>query len=168
VSLTIGGIVAAVDYFLKIDGITGESLDAKHTGELELEGFTWGETQQGVPVASGADAGKVQFHAFHFAMRTSKASPQLLLACASGQHLKSAILTARKAGKTPQEFLVLTLTNVLVASYETGATPVQPYPTDQVSLSFGQIQVEYRAQKPNGTLEAPIQVGWNVAANRKV
>jgi len=57
---------------------------------------------------------------------------------------------------------------VLVASYETGATPVQPYPTDQVSLSFGQIQVEYRAQKPNGTLEAPIQVGWNVAANRKV
>jgi type VI secretion system secreted protein Hcp len=167
--LTIGGSVAAVDYFLKIDGIAGESLDAKHKGEIQPQSFSWGEAQQqGPATASGAGAGKVQFHDLHFVMRTNKASPQLLLACASGQHLKSAVLTARKTGKAPQEFLVITLTNVLVSSYETGATPVQPYPVDQVSLSFGQIKVEYRAQKPDGSLEAPVQASWDVAANRKV
>ena len=161
--------MAAVDYFLKIDGIAGESVDAKHKGELELESFGWGEAQQHAAAAGGGGAaGKVQFHDFHFAMRTGKASAQLLLACASGQHLKSAVLTARKAGKPPLEFLTITLTNVLVSSYDTGATPVQPYPTDQVSLSFGQIQVQYRAQKPDGSLGPPVQVGWNVEANRKV
>jgi type VI secretion system secreted protein Hcp len=166
--LTIGGIVAAVDYFLKIEGIVGESLDAKHKGEIQLESFTWGEAQQSAQAGSGAGAGKVQFHDLHFSMRMNKASPQLLLACASGQHLKSAVLTARKGGKAPQEFLIFKLTNLVVSSYETGATPVQPYPVDQVSLKFGQITVEYRAQRPNGSLDAPIQAGWDAAANRKV
>ena len=161
--------MAAVDYFLKIDGIAGESLDAKHKGEIQPQAFSWGEAQQqGPATAGGAGAGKVQFHDLHFVMRTNKASPQLLLACASGQHLKSAVLTARKTGKAPQEFLVITLTNVLVSSYETGATPVQSYPVDQVSLSLGQIKVEYRAQKPDGSLEAPIQASWEMVANRKV
>ena len=90
--------MAAVDYFLKIDGIVGESLDAKHTGEMQLESFSWGETQQtATPAGSGAGAGKVQIYDLHFVMRTNKASAQLLLACASGQHLKTAVLTARKS-----------------------------------------------------------------------
>ena len=160
--------MAAVDYFLKIDGIVGESVDAKHKGEIQLESFNWGEAQQSAQAGSGAGAGKVQFRDFHFAMRTNKSSPQLLLACASGQHMKSAVLTARKAGKAPKEFLVFKFENVLVSSYETGATPVQPYPVDQISLKFGQITVEYRAQRPNGTLDAPVQASWDVVANRKV
>ena len=161
--------MAAVDYFLKIDGIVGESLDAKHPGEMQLESFSWGETQQSAtPAGSGAGAGKVQLHDFHFVMRTNKASVQLLLACASGQHLKTALLTARKAGKAPQEFLTFTFTNVLVSSYAIASTPVQPYPVDQVSLSFGQIKVEYRAQKPDGSLDTPVQANWDVAANRRV
>ncbi len=161
--------MAAVDYFLKIDGIAGESLDAKHKGELQLEAFSWSEAAQQSPAAgaAGAGAGKVQMHDLHFSMRTNKASPQLMLACASGQHLKSAVLTARRGGKSPQEFLVVKLTDVLVSSYETGATPAQPVPVDQVSLSFAQITVEYRPQKPDGSLAAPVQAAWDVVANRK-
>ena len=160
--------MAVVDYFLKVDGIVGESQDAKHKGEIQLESFGWGETQQAaVGRAGGAAAGKVQMHDFHVAMRVSKASPQLMLACATGQHLKTAVVTARKAGKGQQEFLVYKLTDLLVTSFQTSATPEQ-LPLDQVSFAFGQISVDYRAQKPDGTLEAAVHAGWDVTANRKV
>ena len=156
-------------YFLKIDGIAGESLDAKHKGEIELESFSWGESQQGAAAGTGgAGAGKVQMHDFHFAMRMNKASPQLLLACASGQHLKSAILTGRRTGKDQQEFLVIKFADVLISSYQTGGVADQPFPTDQVSFNFAQISVDYRAARPDGTLDPAVHAGWDVKANRKV
>ena len=113
--------MAAVDYFLKIEGIQGESTDARHKGEIELESYSWGETQSARSgPGAGGGAGKVQMQDFSFVMQANKASPKLLLACATGQHLKQATLTARKAGKTRQEFLVFRFTDVLVSSYQTG------------------------------------------------
>jgi type VI secretion system secreted protein Hcp len=163
-----GVSVAGVDYFLKLDGIVGESVDAKHKGEIELESFGWAEAQLTAPAAGGAGAGKVQMHELHVAMRTSKASPLLFLACATGQHLKSAVLTARHSGADGQEFLVYTLTDVLVSSYETGGSTGDEGPTDQVALSFGRIQVEYRPQRPDGTPDAAVHAGWDVKANEKI
>jgi hypothetical protein len=103
--------VAAVVYFLKLDGIQGESKDARHAGEIELESFSWGEANVGAGAAGGGGggAGKVHVDDLHVVTRTSKASPALFLACASGQHFKQAVLTARRAGKAPQEFLVIRL-----------------------------------------------------------
>jgi type VI secretion system secreted protein Hcp len=162
--------VALVDYFLKIDGIQGESQDSKHKGEIQLESFSWGEARQAGPAAGGgAGAGRVQMHDLHVTTPVSKASPLLMLACASGQHLKSAVLTARKAGRDQQEFLVFKFNDLIVSSYETGgAAADQRLPVDQVAFSFGQISVDYRPQKPDGTLDAAVHVGWDVKANRKV
>jgi type VI secretion system secreted protein Hcp len=161
--------LAVASYFLKIDGIAGESLDAKHKGEIELESFSWVETQQVAAAAGGgAGAGKVQMHDFHFAMRMNKASPLLLLACASGQHLKSAVLTGRHPGKDQQEFLVIKFADLLISSYQTGAAADPPFPTDQVSFSFGQIAVDYRAARPDGSLDAAVHAGWDVKANKKI
>src|ERR671910_3398902 len=103
----------AIDYFLKIDGVSGESLDAKHKGEIEVESWSWGEANPAPPggSGSGSGAGKVQMQDFNFTARVSKASPNLMLACASGQHFKSAVLTARKAGKSQQEFLTFSLSD---------------------------------------------------------
>src|SRR5215210_8773554 len=109
----------AVDYFLKIDGVAGESKDSKHKDEIELEAFSWGASQATAPAGGGGAAGKVSMQDFHFVMRTNKASPKLFLACASGQHVKSAVLTARKAGKGQQEYLVYKFTDLLVWSYQT-------------------------------------------------
>ena len=93
--------MATVDFFLKIDGIAGESRDAKRKGEIDLEAFSWGATNQGAPGGGGGGgAGKVAMHDFHFTTRVNKASPLLFLSCATGKHLKQAILTARKAGRT--------------------------------------------------------------------
>jgi type VI secretion system secreted protein Hcp len=161
--------VAAVDYFLKIDGIQGESRDAKHKGEIDLESFSWGETAVTAAPGSGGGggAGKVHIEDLHVVMKLNKASPLLLLACATGQHFKQAILTARKAGKAQLEFLVFKFTDLLVSSYHTsGSQDVEP--TDQVAFNFGRIDVEYRPQSPTGSPVTPVTAGWDVKANKKV
>jgi type VI secretion system secreted protein Hcp len=162
--------MAAVDYFLKIDGIQGESLDSKHKGEIQLESFSWGETNPGTAHSGGgAGAGKVQMQDLHFVMQINKASPKLMLACASGKHIKQAVLTARKAGKTQQEFLVFKFTDLLVSSYQTGGSQhAEVLPMDQVSFNFARIELEYRPQKADGSLDAPIKAGWDLKTNKPV
>jgi type VI secretion system secreted protein Hcp len=98
----------------------------------------------------------------------SKASPKLFLACADGTHLKEAKLVGRKAGKGQEEFLSWTFSDVLVSSYQTGGHEAGAQPVDQVSLAFGKIKVEYRAQKSDGSLEAPISAGWDKKSNSKI
>ena len=92
--------MAAFDYFLKVDGIAGESTDSKHKGEIDVLSWSWGETQSGsAGGGGGGGAGKVQMQDLHVTSNMSKASPQLMLACASGQHIKSAILTGRRVAR---------------------------------------------------------------------
>ena len=162
--------MAESDYFLKIDGVAGESVDSKHKGEIELEAFSWGEMSSGGHAgAGGAGAGKVAVQDLQFVMRYNRASPALLLACANGKHLKSAVLTVRKAGKGQQEYLIYKFTDVIVSSYQTGGSAQETAgPTDQVSLGFAKIEVEYRPQKADGSLDAPVKAGWDVVKNAKI
>ena len=161
--------MAAVDYFLKIDGIAGESKDSKHKGEIELESFSWGETQaRPGGGGGGGGAGKVQMQDFHFVMSVNKASPKLFLACASGQHIKDATFVARKAGKGQQEFLLYKFTDILISSYQTGGAGDSMLPMDQVSFNFGRIEMEFRPQKPDGSFGPPEKAGWDVRKNKPV
>jgi type VI secretion system secreted protein Hcp len=130
--------MAAVDYFLKIDGIEGESHDHKHENEIELDSWSFGETNAGtMGRGGGGGAGKVSMQDFHFVMHNNKASPKLFIACATGDHIKSAKLTCRKAGKDQQEFLKVTFTDLLVSSYQTGGSGASDVlPVDQISLNF--------------------------------
>jgi type VI secretion system secreted protein Hcp len=161
--------MAAVDYFLHIDGVEGESLDAKHKGWLDVESWSWGETNTAHPTGAGGGAGKVAVQDFHLVSRVSKASPKLFLACAAGQHLKEAKLVARKAGKGQHEFLTWTFSDLLVSSYQTGGSEAnEALPLDQVSLNFSKVKVEYKAQKADGSLDAPVSAGWDVKANSKL
>jgi type VI secretion system secreted protein Hcp len=155
-------VVATIDLFLKIDGIPGESQDAKHKGEIDLQSFSWGETSESGP-SPAAGAGKVAMQDFHFATPVSKASPLLFLSCAMGKHIKQAVLTARRAGKEQHEFLLFKFSDLLISSYQIGAAEaVGEVPMDQVSFDFSRIDFEYRAQKPDGTLAGPIKAGWDV------
>jgi len=148
--------MAAVDYFLKIDGIQGESKADKHKDEIDIQSFSWGATQSGTfAVGGGGGAGKVSMQDFHFTMPDNKASPALFLACAQGDHIKNAILTCRKAGKKPVEFLKFTLSNVLISSFQIGGTG-GVVPTDQISLNFAKIEVEYKEQDATGKLTGSI------------
>ncbi len=162
--------MAAVDYFIKFDGIKGESADAKHKDEIDIESWSWGETQSGSAAQrGGAGAGKVSMQDFHFVMKLNKASPALLKACATGQHIKMATLTSRKAGKGQQEYLTFKFHDVLVSSYQTGGSEAAAVvPTDSVSFNFAKIEVEYRPQKPDGSLGQPITAGWDLKRNTQI
>jgi type VI secretion system secreted protein Hcp len=159
----------AVDYFLQITGVEGESTDDKHKGWIDVDSWSWGETNSGsVSHGSGVGAGRVAINDFFFTTRVSKASPKLFLACAGGQHLKEAKLVGRRAGKELQEFLTWTFSDVLVTAYQTGGTEVEAAPHDQVSLNFAKLRVEYRPQKADGTLDAPVSAGWDAKAHSKL
>lgn len=162
--------MAAVDYFLKIEGIDGESQDFKHKGCVDLESWSWGASQSGSHGAGGGGgAGKVVMQDFHFVMKINKASPKLLLACARGEHFKKATLICRKAGTEQQEFMKVTLSDLLVSSYQTGGSGQSDIvPTDQISLNFSKIEYEYKEQKPDGTMGGTVKAGWDVKANKAV
>jgi type VI secretion system secreted protein Hcp len=158
----------AVDYFLKLDGIPGESRDAKHRGQIELQSFSWGEVHHRLSAGSGAAATRVAVQDLLFVARVSKASPRIFLACAAGTRIPSAVLTACRSGRAAQDFLVYSLTEVIVSSYQTGGIESADGPVDQVSLSFGRLAVQYRARKANGSLEPPVSAGWDVKQNRQL
>jgi type VI secretion system secreted protein Hcp len=159
--------MAAVDYFLKFDGIKGESADAKHKDEIDVESWSWGETHSGAARPGGARAGKVSMQDFHFLMRLNSASPGLMKACATGQHIKTATLTGRKAGKDQQDYLTFKFHDVLVSSYQTGGSEhADVVPTDQVSFNFAKIEVEYKRQKPDGSFVSAGKFGYDLKANK--
>ena len=155
------------DYFLKIDGIPGESTDEKHKDEIEILSFKWGESQRGATQSSGgaSSSGKVNMQDFHFVMKFNKASPKLFLSCASGEHFQKAVLIVRKAGKDDQEYLKWTLSDVVCSSYQTAGSNPQ-VPNDQFSLNFNKIEVEYKPQKADGTLDSPVKAGWDLKKNK--
>jgi type VI secretion system secreted protein Hcp len=160
----------AVDYFLKIDGIDGESTDSKHKGEIDVQSWSWGETNSGDAAhRGGMGAGKVSMQDFHFVMNVNKATPKLMQHCASGEHVKKAVLTCRKAGKEQQEYLKVTLSDLVVSSYQTGGSSGDhAVPVDQVSLNFSKVEFEYKEQKPDGSLGGSVKGGWNVKENKVV
>ena len=156
--------MAVVDYFLKIEGIDGEAQDKTHKNEVQLESWSFGETNAGTAQSGlGMGAGKVQMGDFHFVMRSNKASPKLFLACASGEHIKKAVLTCRKAGKDQQEYLKWTFTELLVSSYQTGGSASSDVvPLDQISINFTEAQIDYKEQKADGTLGGAVTTKYNV------
>ena len=168
--------MAHVDYFLKFEGgtavskVEGESADAKHKGEVDVESWSWGESNVGThAIGGGGGAGKVSMQDFHFVMKMSKASPSLFLACATGDHLKSAVLTCRKAGGEQQEFLIITMNDLLVSSYQTGGSAHGDIvPTDQISLNFSKFKIDYKVQNEKGAVTGSNIAGWDVKANKKL
>jgi type VI secretion system secreted protein Hcp len=158
--------MAAVDYFLKLDGIPGESTDKKHKNEIDISSWSWGEANAGTHAGGGGGgAGKVHMQDFSFTMKVNKASPKLFLHCATGTHIKEGLLTCRKAGKEQQEYLKIKFTNLLVSSYQTGGSEGNVVPTDQIALNFSKIEITYAPQKEDGSLESPVVHHYNLKEN---
>jgi type VI secretion system secreted protein Hcp len=160
----------AEDWFLKIDGVEGESRSDAHKGEIDVLAWSWGVTQTGSPPhGGGAGAGRADFQDFHFITRISKASPRLFLAAASGSHFKWAQLSGVRAGGTSKagDFLKYKLSDVLVTSVQ-HSDAEDDLPTEQISMSYAKFQMDYSTQTPSGKLGAPASAGWNLLKNAKL
>ena len=159
----------AVDMFLKIKGIDGESADDKHKKEIDVLSWSWGTSQSGnAHVGGGAGAGKVNVQDLSFTKYIDSASHALLLACCNGEHIGEATLVVRKAGKEPLEYIKLTLNDIIVSSVSTGGSGGEDRLTENISLNFAKFKYEYTPQKTDGTGDAPKTAGWDVPANKKV
>jgi type VI secretion system secreted protein Hcp len=154
---TASNAMAAVDMFLKMTLIKGESKDAVHKDEMDVLAWSWGEssgtarTGKGVlPAACIQDLSLTKY--------IDSASPQLIMNGVTGVVTPEAVLTMRKAtGDGGQiEFLILKMSNVIVSSYSTGGSGGEDRLTENVALHFEAMRGEYRRQKPDGTADAPV------------
>src|SRR3954451_22739104 len=152
----------ASDIFAKLGDIKGESIDDKHKGEIELLSWSWGVSNAGeMRGGMGGGAGKANFHDLSFTHKIDKASPVLLQACATGVHLKEATITHRKAGKGQQEFLVIKMNDVIVTAVM-DAESRDGDSAETVGLAFAKIDVEYKPQKADGSLDAGIHFKYDL------
>ena len=160
--------MAAVDYFLKIEGVEGESQDSTHRGEIQLSSWGWGATNTGTMQAGGGGGGgKAAMQDFYFSMPVNKATPKLVQKLASGEHIKQAVLTCRKAGKKPQEYLKITFEDIIVSSYSTGGSEGEDaIPDERISLNFAKIRFEYREQKADGSLGGAVVASHDMKRNQ--
>ena len=158
------------DYFLQIDGIEGESLDAKHANWIDVDSWSWGENQPAQPATGGgAGAGKVAVPGLPLHDAREQGEPEAVPGLRERPALQGgAGSSGRKAGKGQQEFLTWTFSDVLVSGYETGAAEGADVPLDNVSLNFSKAAVSYRAQKADGSLDTAVTAGWDSKTNKKV
>lgn len=161
----------AIDYFLKIKGIQGESKDAKHTNEIDIHSFSWGASQPGsFAHGSGGTGGKVSMSDLSFTMASCKATTQLMAACASGKHIDEAIVYCRKSTGDggQQEYMTWTFSPIIISSYHTGGSSGAEVPIDSVSINYGKVKVEYKMQVDDkGNLQAGTPFGWDLEKNEK-
>lgn len=159
--------MAAVDYLLELEGVVGDSVDAKHKGAIDVLSWSWGAENRAVSSGSGSGSGKAQFQDFRFVMRTSQASPKILIGLAQGLHFKFAQLIGRLAGKTQLEFLKIKFEDVLLTAYQPAASDGEA-PAEEVAFSFTKFNLSITPQKADGTAGTVASGGWDVKQNKKI
>jgi type VI secretion system secreted protein Hcp len=160
----------AVDMFIKIGDVKGESKDDSHKGEIDVLSWSWGVSNSGTAhTGGGMGAGKVNVHDLTLTKYVDLSSPDLLLACCNGKHIPEATLTVRKAGESPLEYLKIKLTDVMVTSVNTGGSSGgDDRLTETLTLNFGKVNVDYVEQTEKGAAGGKPKMGWDVAANKKL
>ncbi len=159
----------AVDMFIKLGDIKGEASDATHKNEVDVLSWSWGASQSGTThMGTGGGAGKVSVQDLSFTKYIDRASPDLFLYICSGKHIKSALLTVRKAGGDPLEYLKINMEDLIVSGLSTGGSGGEDRLTENVTLNFARVKIDYTPQNPDGSADSPLTTGWDVAANKKM
>ena len=159
--------------FLSVKGekhgqINGESQDhGGHKGEIEVLGWSWG--MQGRPSLGGGSAsGKATIRELKIVKRVDRASTALMGALRTNEVIKTAVLTLRKLGMTPLEYLKITIEEGRVVSVEIEAGDIAGSPTlvERVSFSFNKIEVEYTPQGEDGQAQGSttFQDQWSASS----
>jgi type VI secretion system secreted protein Hcp len=159
--------MAQADYFLKIEGVEGESQDDKHKSEIHISSFHLAASNEGTGQQnSGSGSGKVIMHDMQLNKLTDKSSPNLFVACATGKHFPTATLTVRKAGEHPHEYLIYKMTNVLISHYSSKSHGTGEIAAESIALNFSKIEMTYTLQNKDGTAGAKVVKTYDVAANK--
>lgn len=160
----------AFDAFLKIDGIPGESSDAKHTEWIEIVSFAHSMDQPASATASsagGATAERVNHSAFTFVHLLDKASPKLYEACCTGKHVKEVTLELCRSGGDKVKYMEIKLEQVLISRVAPYGSAGEGFPSEQINLSYGKIKWTYTQQKrADGAGGGNVSAGWDLTTNK--
>ncbi len=158
--------MATTDMFLKLDGIDGESADAKHKNELDILSWSWGLTQSGsMHRTTGGGIGKVSVGDISISRLVDKASPELLKRVCTGNPVSSATLFVRKAGGNALEYYKIELTDVLISSYNLGAHHAGTTEVEEhITLNFAKFHTTYTPQNKDGSKGGAVEVTYDIAA----
>ena len=158
----------ASDIFAKIGDIKGESLDSKHKDEIEVLSWSWGVQQSGTMAhGGGGGEGKASFNDFNLTHHVDKASAVLMKACATGEHIKEATITVRKAGKGQQEFLIIKMNDILITSVNPSGSGDSAATAESVALQCAKVDLEYKPQKADGSLDAGLHFKYDIKGNKE-
>lgn len=160
----------ALDMFIKLTGVTGESKDSVHKGEIDVLAWSWGLSNSGTfHGGGGGGSGKANFQDLSFTKYVDSSSAALMLNAASGEHITDGLLTVRKSGgKAPLEYIKITLKKILVSSVSTGGSGGEDRLTENITLNFGEMDYAYSEQKDDGTGAPAKEFKWNIEENIKV
>jgi type VI secretion system secreted protein Hcp len=153
----------AIDTHIKFDGIDGESTHKDHKGEVAVLSWSWGLTSA-AGASTTARRRKAVPQEMRIVHRYDKASPMLAKQAVLGKHVPVAVLTARKAGEGQKDFLKVTMKEVFITSVQ--ASEGGEGPSEEVAMTYGTIDFEYRPQDVKGSQGSPVQFGWNIKAGK--
>ncbi|RYF73526.1 MAG: type VI secretion system tube protein Hcp [Comamonadaceae bacterium] len=157
----------AVDMFIKIGDVKGESADSTHKESIDVLAWSWGLSQSGTThTGSGAGAGKVNVQDLSFTKYADSGSHALILACCKGTHYDKAVLTVRKAGDNPLEYIKITMEDLIVTAVSTGGSGGEDRLTENVTLNFAKVKFEYDPQTKKGAGTGAKTAAWDIAANK--
>ncbi len=153
-------------------GIEGESKEKGFEKQIQVLSWSWGASQSGsFQTGQGGGSGKVSMQDFHFTQKMCTATPKILLACSTGQHIDQAVLTARKAGQktAQQKFLVINFYHLLISSYQTGGSDASDgLPIESISINYAKVDLEYFVQDEKGVTKSAGKNGYDLQTNQPV
>lgn len=161
----------AVDFYLKIEGIDGESKKTGHENQIEILSWSFGCSNAGTAgIGSGqSGAARVAMQDFNFMKYTDKSSPKLIQSMFEGKMVPSATLVGRRAGLKDgkaAKYMVWEMKNVVVSSHSLSGSGGGDLPAESFSLRFEEVSLKYKSIKA-GASEGAINGGWNLKTNKE-
>jgi len=159
----------AVDMFLELDPIKGESQDSKHKDKIDVLSWSWGLSQSGsMHSGTGGGTGKCSVQGLTFTHWVDKATTDLIKYCATGKHIDKGKLVVRKAGgESPVDYITLELEDVIITNVHTGGSHGEERLTENVTLNFAKFKYRYDQQSKEGTAKKGTPWGWDISANKE-
>ncbi len=158
----------ALDVFLSIPGIPGESQDAEFPGTIVTPSYQWALQHPETVGAGGGGAGKTVFQPLTIQKNVDKASPLLMHALETGTAIAAMTLLVRKTGgdiAAPMPFLIYEFETVYVSAVQDTGNVGDESPKESITFVFGVSDVRYRATNPDGTLGSVTESDWSVITN---
>src|ERR1700688_2556296 len=148
----------AYDAFLKLKDVAGEATATGHEGEINIESFSWGVTNTVTRGAAGGfGAGKAELEEFTITKVVDKSSAKIFQHAATGKHFANALISCRKAGEKPLEFLKYEFDTVFITSVQiSGDEKADESVTEEIKFRYGAVTVTYQPQNKDGTAGAAV------------